>query len=51
VLIVDIEKNIESAFRKLVEKRYGSGEQVVELVLNAMMKDWVEKQPLLEKLS
>ncbi len=44
VLIVDVEKDIDSAFRKIVEKRYGHGEQVVELVLNAVMKDWVEKQ-------
>lgn len=44
VLIVDVEKDIESAFRKIVEKRFGRGEQVVELVVNAVMKDWVEKQ-------
>lgn len=44
VLIVDVEKDINSAFRKIIEKKYGRGEQVVELVLNAMMKDWVEKQ-------
>lgn len=44
VLIVDVEKDIDSAFRKKVEKKYGHGEQVVELVLNAVMKDWAEKQ-------
>ncbi len=44
VLIIDVEKDIDSAFRKIVEKRFGRGEQVVELVVNAVMKDWVEKQ-------
>lgn len=51
VLIVDVEKDIEQAFRKMVEKRFGRGEQTVEVVLNALMKDWVEKQSLEAKLS
>lgn len=51
VLIVDVEKDIDSAFRKIVEKRFGRGEQVVEVVLNAVMKDWVEKQSAEVKLS
>jgi hypothetical protein len=44
VLVIDVEKDIEQAFRKMVEKRFGRGEQVIEVVLNAVMKDWVEKQ-------
>jgi len=44
VLIVDVENQIEQAFRKIVEKRFGHGEQTLEIVLNALMKDWVEKQ-------
>lgn len=44
ILIIDIEKNIEESFRQIVEKRFGHGEQTLEIVLNALMKDWVEKQ-------
>ena len=49
VLIVDVEKDIEHAFRKIVEKRFGPGEQTVEIVLNAVMKDWVNRQEVVEK--
>ncbi len=44
VLIVDVEKEVESKFRQIVEKRFGKGEQAVEIVVNALMKNWVEKQ-------
>ncbi|MFH0969995.1 MAG: hypothetical protein V1776_00865 [Candidatus Diapherotrites archaeon] len=41
--IVDIEKEVEEKFRKIVEKRYGPGEQTTELVLNRILKKWVER--------
>ncbi len=44
MLIVDIEKEVEQKFRKIVETRFGPGEHTVELVLNKLMKKWVEKQ-------
>ena len=44
VLIVDLESEVENKFRKIIEKRFGPGEHVVEVVVNKLMKNWVENQ-------
>lgn len=44
VWIVDVQEELDHSFRKIVEKKYGPGEQAVEIVLNALMKEWVGRQ-------
>jgi hypothetical protein len=44
VLIVDVEMEVEKKFRKVVEKRFGPGDHVVEGVVNTLVKKWVEAQ-------
>ena len=42
VMILAIENNVEEEFRKIVKKRLGSGGEPVEIVVNRLMKNWVE---------
>jgi hypothetical protein len=51
VWVVDVHEEVDRSFRKIVEKKYGPGEQAVELVLNALMKEWVGKQGKAEAIS
>lgn len=44
IVIVDIEKPVETKFRAIVAKKFGPGEQAVELVINELMKRWVESK-------
>lgn len=49
VWIVDVPMDVDQKFRKIVEKKYGPGEQAVELVLHALMKEWVGKQGVVKE--
>ncbi len=44
VWIVDVPMDVDQKFRNIVERKYGPGEQAVELVLHELMKEWVGKQ-------
>ncbi len=51
VWIVDVPIDVDQKFRKIVEKKYGPGEQAVELVLHELMKEWVGKQGKLNEIT
>ncbi|MEK6970264.1 MAG: hypothetical protein AABW68_01055 [archaeon] len=44
VWIVDVPIEVDQSFRRIVEKKYGPGEQVLEIVLHSLMKEWVGRQ-------
>ncbi len=44
ILIVDLESEVENKFRKIIAKRFGPGEEVVEMAVNKLMKKWIENQ-------
>mgnify|MGYP001596275975 CR=1 FL=1 len=44
--IITIENNLETVFFKTIEEKFGSKADVIEPILEKLLKEWVEKNKI-----